>query len=111
MLKAAGAWLLQGRIGEVFDAFVTGAAAKGTFVRISRPLLEGRVVRGFDGLEVGDTASVSWWRWMPKGALSTSNAPERCARRDGRNVTPSEKPLHSAPQVLLGLDTVPPGNR
>lgn len=58
VLKAAGAWLLQGRIGEVFDAFVTGAAAKGTFVRISRPLLEGRVVRGFEGLDVGDTARV-----------------------------------------------------
>ena len=58
VLKAAGAWLLQGRIGEVFDALVTGAAAKGTYVRISRPLLEGRVVRGFDGLDVGDTARV-----------------------------------------------------
>ncbi|MDW5441582.1 RNB domain-containing ribonuclease [Polaromonas sp. SM01] len=58
VLKAAGAWLLQGRIGEVFDAIVTGAAAKGTFVRISSPLLEGRVVRGFEGLDVGDTVRV-----------------------------------------------------
>jgi exoribonuclease II len=59
VLKAAGAWLLQGRIGEVFNnAIVTGAAAKGTFVRISSPLLEGRVVRGFEGLDVGDTVRV-----------------------------------------------------
>lgn len=58
VLKAAGAWLLQGRIGEVFDAIVTGAAAKGTFVRIGSPLLEGRVVRGFEGLDVGDTVRV-----------------------------------------------------
>ena len=58
VLKAAGAWLLEERIGEVFDAIVTGAAAKGTFVRISRPLLEGRVVRGFEGLDVGDTLRV-----------------------------------------------------
>jgi exoribonuclease-2 len=58
VLKAAGAWLLHGRIGEIFDALVTGAAAKGTFVRISRPMLEGRVVRGFEGLDVGDTARV-----------------------------------------------------
>jgi exoribonuclease II len=58
VLKAAGAWLLQGRIGEEFDAIVTGVAAKGTFVRISSPLLEGRVVRGFEGLDVGDTVSV-----------------------------------------------------
>jgi exoribonuclease II len=58
VLKAAGAWLLQERIGETFDAIVTGAAAKGTFVRIRRPLLEGRVVRGFEGLDVGDTLRV-----------------------------------------------------
>ena len=58
VLKAAGAWLLHGRIGEVFDALVTGAAAKGTFVRISSPMLEGRVVRGFEGLDVGDAARV-----------------------------------------------------
>ena len=58
VLKAAGAWLLQGRLGEVFDGMVTGAAAKGTFVRISSPLLEGRVVRGFEGLDVGDNVRV-----------------------------------------------------
>ena len=58
VLKAAGAYLLHDRIGDVFDAIVTGAAAKGTFVRISSPLLEGRVVRGFEGLDVGDTARV-----------------------------------------------------
>ena len=54
VLKAAGAYLMHERIGETFDAIVTGASAKGTFVRIGRPLLEGRVVRGFEGLDVGD---------------------------------------------------------
>ena len=58
VLKAAGAWLLQRRIGESFEAIVTGAAAKGTFVRIGRPMLEGRVVRGFEGLDVGDRLRV-----------------------------------------------------
>ena len=58
VLKAAAAWLLEGRIGESFDAIVTGAAPKGTFVRIASPLLEGRVVRGFEGLDVGDTVRV-----------------------------------------------------
>jgi exoribonuclease-2 len=58
VLKAAGAYLLHQRIGDVFDAIVTGAAPKGTFVRISSPLLEGRVVRGFEGLDVGDTTRV-----------------------------------------------------
>ena len=58
VLKAAGAYLLHGRIGEEFDALVTGAAPKGTFVRINSPMLEGRVVRGFEGLDVGDRLRV-----------------------------------------------------
>ena len=58
VLKAAGAFLLNGRIGDTFDAIVTGASGKGTFVRMARPLLEGRVVRGFEGLDVGDAARV-----------------------------------------------------
>jgi exoribonuclease-2 len=58
VLKAAAAWLLRDRIGELFDAIVTGAAAKGPFVRIARPLLEGRLVRGFEGADVGDALRV-----------------------------------------------------
>lgn len=58
VLKAAAAFLLHGRIGESFDAIVTGAAPKGTFVRIARPMVEGRVVGGFEGLDVGDAVRV-----------------------------------------------------
>ena len=58
VLKAAAAHLLQGRIGEVFDATVTGAPPKGTFVRIDSPMVEGRVVGGFEGLDVGDALRV-----------------------------------------------------
>jgi exoribonuclease-2 len=58
VLKAAASWLLEGRVGERFDAIVTGAAPKGTFVRITSPMLEGRVVRGFEGLDVGDALRV-----------------------------------------------------
>ena len=50
--------LLQGRIGDQFDAMVTGAADKGTWVRISHPLAEGRLVQGFQGLDVGDQVRV-----------------------------------------------------
>jgi VacB/RNase II family 3'-5' exoribonuclease len=56
--KSAAALLLQGRIGAQFDAMVTGAADKGTWVRIARPLAEGRLVQGFQGLDVGDTVRV-----------------------------------------------------
>jgi len=56
--KAAAALLLESRIGERFDAIVTGASEKGTWVRIRRPLVEGRLERGYEGLEVGDPVRV-----------------------------------------------------
>jgi ribonuclease R len=58
MRKSAAALLLSGRIGESFDAIVTGAADKGTWVRIFRPPIEGRVERGFKGLDVGNRVRV-----------------------------------------------------
>ncbi len=58
VLKAAAAWLLQERIGEAFGAIVTGASPKGTFVRIAQPLVEGRLVRGHEGADVGDALRV-----------------------------------------------------
>jgi VacB/RNase II family 3'-5' exoribonuclease len=51
--KSAAAILLEPRIGEQFDAIVTGAADKGTWVRLLRPPIEGRLESGFEGLDVG----------------------------------------------------------
>ncbi|HEY4186610.1 MAG TPA: RNB domain-containing ribonuclease [Polyangia bacterium] len=56
--KSAAALLLRDRIGETFAALVTGASAKGTWVRLPRPPVEGRLVRGFEGLDVGDRVTV-----------------------------------------------------
>jgi exoribonuclease R len=56
--KSAAAMLLESRIGSVFDAIVTGATDKGTWVRLRAPLAEGRVVQGFQGLDVGDRVRV-----------------------------------------------------
>jgi exoribonuclease-2 len=56
--KSAAALLLEPRLGQRFDAIVTGASDKGTWVRILRPPVEGKVVRGFDGLDVGDRVRV-----------------------------------------------------
>jgi exoribonuclease-2 len=56
--KSAAALLLAGRIGQRFDAIVTGASVKGTWVRIAEPVAEGRVIRGFEGLDVGDHVRV-----------------------------------------------------
>jgi exoribonuclease-2 len=56
--KSAAALLLASRIGDRFDAIVTGASDKGTWVRISGPTTEGKVVHGFEGLDVGDHVRV-----------------------------------------------------
>jgi len=56
--KSAAAMLLEGRVGERFPAIVTGAADKGTWVRVLDPPVEGRVVRGFQKLDVGDHVRV-----------------------------------------------------
>jgi VacB/RNase II family 3'-5' exoribonuclease len=56
--KSAAASLLAERIGAKFDAIVTGASDKGTWVRISSPTTEGKVVKGFEGLDVGDRLRV-----------------------------------------------------
>lgn len=56
--KSAAAMLLESHIGREFDAIVTGAADKGTWVRINHPVAEGKVVRGSQGLDVGDRVRV-----------------------------------------------------
>ncbi len=56
--KAAAALLIEHRKGERFDAIVTGASPKGTWVRVLRPPVEGRVIRGEQGMDVGDRVTV-----------------------------------------------------
>jgi len=56
--KSAAAQLLSGRIGETFDALVTGAAEKGTWVRLLKPPVEGRLTAGHEGVDVGDQIKV-----------------------------------------------------
>ena len=51
--KSAAALLLQNRIGAQYDAIVTGASDKGTWVRLMSMPVEGKLVSGFDGLAVG----------------------------------------------------------
>ncbi len=56
--KSAAALLLESRIGEQFAALVTGASSKGTWARLLTMPVEGRVVRGFEGADVGDEIRV-----------------------------------------------------
>jgi exoribonuclease-2 len=58
MAKRLAAVAMQHRIGEVFDAIVTGATDHGTFVRIFQPHIEGLLAQGDQGLDVGDKLRV-----------------------------------------------------
>jgi exoribonuclease-2 len=51
--KSAAALLLEKRVGEQFNAIVTGVSDKGTWVRVFDPPVEGKLVHGFENLEVG----------------------------------------------------------
>jgi exoribonuclease-2 len=56
--KSAAALLLVSRIGEQFDAIATGASEKGTWVRVFHPPVDGRLVDGFEGVDVGNRLRV-----------------------------------------------------
>jgi len=58
MRKVVAASLLSRRVGEVFDAIITGATPKGTYARLLKFPAEGKVVRGAQGIDVGDSVRV-----------------------------------------------------
>jgi len=59
MNKRVAAVGLHDRIGESFSAIVTGVTPKGVFVRILNPPVEGRLMRGEHGVDVGDKLQVT----------------------------------------------------
>jgi len=59
MTKRIAAVALAGRVGQQFAAVVTGVTPKGVFVRISDPPVEGRLMRGEEGVDVGDQLQVT----------------------------------------------------
>ena len=56
--KSAAALLLESRIGEEFDSITTGASDKGTWVRLLNIPVEGKLVQGFEGVDVGNRVRV-----------------------------------------------------
>jgi ribonuclease R len=56
--KMGAAILLKDRVGEEFNGIVTGVSPKGTYVRLLAPPAEGRVVRGYEGMDVGEKVRV-----------------------------------------------------
>src|SRR6185295_4256828 len=66
MRKVASAMLLLNRVGDVFEGIVTGASDKGTYVRLLNPPAEGRVIRRFEGMDIGEKVSVRLVKLSPE---------------------------------------------
>lgn len=74
MSKRLTAVAMQHRIGEVFDAIVTGVTGHGTFVRVLQPHMEGLLIQGH-GLDVGDKLRVKLVRTdVQKGYIDFARA-------------------------------------
>jgi exoribonuclease-2 len=74
MSKRLAAVAMQHKIGEVFDAIVTGASDHGTFVRVLQPHVEGLLLQGH-GLDVGDKLRVKLIRAdVQKGYIDFARA-------------------------------------
>jgi VacB/RNase II family 3'-5' exoribonuclease len=58
MNKSAAAILLSSQLGAVFQGIITGVSEKGTWVRLFHPAVEGKIIRGFEKLAIGDKVSV-----------------------------------------------------
>ena len=58
MRKVVAATVMQNRVGKNFDAIVTGKNASGTFARILRPPVDGRIVKGEGRVQVGEKIGV-----------------------------------------------------
>ena len=58
MRKIVAATVMKHRVGENFDAVVTGVTDRGTYARILRPPVDGRIIRGENGLKLGQKLDV-----------------------------------------------------
>ena len=72
--KSAAALMLESRIGQRFDGIVTGASDHGTWVRLFHPPIEGKLVSGFRGVDVGDRIRVQLIRTdVERGYIDLKN--------------------------------------
>ena len=92
MRKVIGTVILNGRIGEEFDSLVTGANEQGVYVRLLDPPVEGKLVRGEKGMDVGMKVRVRLLRMVPeKGYIDFERADVNYSTHE------ISKPFYKAP--------------
>lgn len=86
MRKIAGATMLAERVGDSFAAVVTASSPKGVYARVLSPPVEGRIVRGGQGLDVGDTVKLVLLSADPaRGFIDFAHQSDGAARRLARS--------------------------
>ena len=86
MRKIAGATMLAERVGDSFAAVVTASSPKGIYARVLSPPVEGRIVRGGQGLDVGDTVKLVLLAADPaRGFIDFAHQSDGAARRLARS--------------------------
>ena len=92
MRKVAAAMMLLDRVGDTFEGIVTGASEKGTYVRLIDPPAEGRVVRRFEGMDVGDKVVVRLIKLSPeRGYVDFEGGGEAQAPKPSPDAYPHRK--------------------
>src|SRR5579872_33122 len=98
MAKRLAAVAMQHRIGEVFDAIVTGVTDHGTFVRVLQPHIEGLLAQGAHGLDVGDKVRAKLIRTDPQqgyidfARLTASRLMPTCTWSSNKTIVSGEFP-------------------
>jgi exoribonuclease-2 len=109
MRKVAGAAMMADRVGESFAAVITAASRKSTYARLLNPPVEGRVVTGAEGLDVGDTVRLRLVAVDPlKGHIDFAHAggdAQRKLERSRRKKIAAERLRGSIGQVFDAVVT------
>jgi exoribonuclease-2 len=93
MAKRIAAVALHSRIGESFDAIVTGVTPKGTFVRLLQPRAEGLLAEGQAGVDVGDRLRVKLIGTnVARGFIDFARVPASNARQVKSEPVPTVEP-------------------
>jgi exoribonuclease-2 len=93
MRKVAAAMMLLDRVNDTFEGIVTGASEKGTYVRLLNPPAEGRVVRRFEGMDVGDNVTVRLIKLSPeRGYIDFEGAGAAYIPKPSADAYPRRKP-------------------
>ncbi|MFL5467553.1 MAG: RNB domain-containing ribonuclease [Gemmatimonadaceae bacterium] len=86
MRKISGATMIAERVGDSFAAVVTASSPKGIYARVISPPVEGRIVRGGQGLDVGDTVKLVLLSADPaRGFIDFAHQSDGAARRLARS--------------------------